>query len=167
MENKKKVYPSQQLVCSLDARVLKVFMWLCGWQSQIDIKLYVNQMSKFLHLSEEEVELAIQTLENIKLISIKKVDQTYIANINAEQVNKYFKIPMSKLAESNGIQMATEVTWNLEKTEHLKKELTTEQMKKMIQMLQIRLQEKEEVEKLVMTNNAEKEEDDGYDSLPF
>lgn len=162
---KKRIYPSQQLVCCLDSKVLKIFLWLCGWQSQGDIKLYIKQMSKFLHLTEKECELGIQTLEDIRLIDIKKIDQTYIANINAEQVDKYFKIPISKIAEGNGIPMATEVKWNVEEEEEKpKKEMTTEQMRKMIQMLQIKLQEKEEVEKMVVSANVEKEDDYG---LPF
>ena len=158
---KKRIYPSQQLVCCLDSRVLKIFMWLCGWQSQGDIKLYIKQMSKFLHLTEKECELGLQTLEDIHLIDIKKIEQTYIANINAEQVDKYFKIPINKIAEGNGIPMATEVKWNVEE-EKPKKEMTTEQMRKMIQMLQIKLQEKEEVEKMVVSAV-----EPNVDDLPF
>ncbi len=86
MENVKRIYPSQQLVCSLDARVLKCLMWLLGWQSQGDIKVYVHQMSKFLHMDEEVVELGIQTLVDTNLITLKKQGDNWIANLNAEQI---------------------------------------------------------------------------------
>ena len=154
MEKTKRIYPSQQLVCCLDSKVLKTFMWLCGWQSQGDIKLYVKQMSKFLHLTEEEVELCIQTLENVHLIGIKKVDQTYIANINAEQVDKYFKIPISKIAEGDGIPMATEVKWNVEdeKTSSIE-DMTEQQIQSMILRLQAQLNEKRQVKKMIKSND--------------
>lgn len=160
METKsKRIYPSQQLVCCLDSRVLKIFMWLCGWQSQGDIKLYIKQMSKFLHLTEKECELGIQTLEDIRLIDIKKIDQTYIANINAEQVDKYFKIPISKIAEGNGIPMATEVKWNVEEEEDVD-DMSEQQIQAMILRLQAQLNEKKEVRKIVTSSV-------NVDDLPF
>ncbi len=159
MENKsKKIFPSQQLVCCLDSRVLKVFMWLCGWQSQGDIKLYVSQMSKFLHLSEEDVELGIQTLEDIKLIDIKKIDQTFIANLNAEQVDKYFKIPMSKIAESGGIQIASEVTWNKEQEQKSCDKLgdmSDQDLKRLLLRIEAQLSEREQVKKVVVKADNE------------
>lgn len=168
MENKtKRIYPSQQLVCCLDSRVLKTFMWLCGWQSQGDIKLYVKQMSKFLHLTEEEVELCIQTLENVHLIEIKKVDQTYIANINAEQVDKYFKIPISKIAEGDGIPMAAEVKWNAEesKSELDMASMSDEQLERMIKELQRRKEEKKKGCQVVYPSGYTEEE--LLSQLPF
>lgn len=155
----KRIYPSQQLVCCLDSKVLKVFMWLCGWQSQGDIKLYIKQMSKFLHFTEEECELGLQTLEDIHLIDIKKVDQIYIANINAEQVDKYFKIPISKIAEGNGIPMATEVKWNVEE-ENDSDNMTEQQLQSLILRLQAQLKEKRQVKELVKTASVD-------DDLPF
>lgn len=165
--NRKKVYPSQQLVCALDAKVLKVFMWLCGWQSQIDIKLYVNQMSKFLHLTEEEVELGIETLEAIKIIDIKKVDQTYIANLNAEQVDKYFKIPISKIGEGKGIPMATEVTWKTEDEPKKKSsndidDMSEQDLKKLLLRIEASLAEKQQVKKIVAS-----QDNDEINDLPF
>ena len=163
METKKKIYASQQLVCALDARVLKVFMWLCGWQSQIDIKLYVHQMSKFLHLSEEDVELSIQTLEDIGLIDIKKVDQTFIANLNGGQVEKYFKIPMSKISEGKGIPMATEVKWNAEESPKDDiSDMSEQQITAMILRLQAQLNEKKQTKELVKVVS-----DDYGSDLPF
>lgn len=152
-KEKKRIYPSQQLVCCLEARVLKIFMWLCGWQSQGDIKLYIKQMSKFLHLTEEECELGLQTLENIHLIDIKKVDQTFIANLNAEQVDKYFKIPINKIAEGNGIPMATEVKWNTEEAPKSNiDDMSEQQIQSMILRLQASLNEKRQVKELVKSD---------------
>lgn len=166
MENKK-IYPSQQLVCALDALSLKVFMWLCGWQSQGDIKLFVGQMSKFLHIDEEEVELSIQTLLNAKLITIKKDDKTFIANLNGEQVQKYFSTPIAKIAESGGVPRATEVTWN--KTSEVKKEssnnlddMSEQELKMLLLRIEASLNEKQQIKKAVVSPNNK-----DVDDLPW
>lgn len=165
----RKIYPSQQLVCALEPRVLKIFLWLCGWQSKVDIKLYVHQMSKYLHLSEEEVELSIQTLKDINLISIRKEGKDFIANLNADQVNKYFNIQLSKIAEGKGIPMAGTATWNkvdsnTKSNANTIDDMSKEQMKRMLLMLQAQLKEEEEVEKIVVSSTVN---NDDVDSLPF
>lgn len=164
---KKKIYPSQQLVCSLDARVLKCFLWILGWQSQVDIKIYVHQMSKFLHMDEEVIELCIQTLEDVHLIDIKRVDQTWIANLNGEQIQKYFNIPMEKIKDGNGIQMASNVTWNQEVKEENKQpndidNMSEQDLKRLLLRIEASLSEKQQIKKCVVT--AEPKE---VDDLPF
>ena len=163
---KKKIYPSQQLVCSLDARVLKCFLWILGWQSQVDIKIYVHQMSKFLHMDEEVIELCIQTLEDVHLIDIKRVDQTWIANLNGEQIQKYFNIPMEKIKDGNGIQMASNVTWNQEVKEESEqlndiRNMSEQDLKRLLLRIEASLSEKQQMKKCVVT--AEPKVDD----LPF
>ena len=159
--NKKKVYPSQQLVCVLPPIALKTLLWFCGWQTQQNIKIYTHQMSRFLKLTEEEVELAIQTLINAKLIEVKQDDSMYYAKLNEAQFLKYFNVKMEAVRESNGIQMATEVTWKAKQKES---NMSVEQLQKMILLLQAELKEKEEVKKMVVNN---KSQDDDVDSLPF
>lgn len=170
MENKsKKIYPSQQLVCSLDANVLKCLMWLLGWQSQGDIKIYVHQMSKFLHMDEEIIELCIQTLEDVHLIDIKRVDQTWIANLNAEQIQKYFTIPMEKIKDSKGIPMATEVTWNQEAKVEVKEasnditDMSDDELKMLLKRIQVSLNERDQMKKVVVSSKPNND----IDSLPF
>lgn len=171
MENKtKRIYPSQQLVCSLDANVLKCLMWLLGWQTQGDIKIYVHQMSKFLHMDEEIIELCIQTLEDVHLIDIKRVDQTWIANLNAEQIQKYFNIPMEKIKDGNGIQMASEVTWNQEVKVEVKEasndieDMSDDELKLLLKRIQISLNERDQMKKVVVSS---KPTNNDIDSLPF
>ena len=169
MENVKRIYPSQQLVCCLDARVLKTFLWILGWQSQGDIKIYVHQMSRFLHMEEEVVELCIQTLEDAKLIDIKRVDQTWIANLNGEQIQRYFKIPMEKIKDGNGIPMAKEVTWNKEEVTNKQssngiEDMSDDELKVLLKRIQISLNERDQMKKAVVTNEKTNEE---IDDLPF
>lgn len=165
---KKKIYPSQQLVCCLDARVLKVFMWLCGWQSQGDIKIYVHQMSKFLHMDEEVIELCIQTLEDAHLIDIKRIDTNWICNLNGEQIGKYFNIPMEKIKDGNGIAMAKDVTWNKEKetkpSSPTIEDMSEQDLKRLLLRIEASLSEKQQLKKVVVTA----EPNDNYDyQLPF
>lgn len=161
----KKIYPSQQLVCALDSRVLKTLMWILGWQSQGDIKIYVHQMSKFLHMDEEVIELCIQTLEDVHLIDIKRIGQTWIANLNAETFQRYFNIPMEKIKDGNGILMASEVTWNKEVKQQSNgiEDMSEQDLKRLLLRIEASLSEKQQMKKII-TNEVENKE---IDDLPF
>lgn len=161
MENTKRIYPATQCICALPPIALKVYMYLLGWQSQETIKLYVKQIAKACKLTEEEVELAIQTLEDVHLIDICKIDQTFCASINAEQTQKYYKIPIAKIMESDGIKMATEVKWNIEEAPKQDiGDMSEQQIQSMILRLQAQLNEKRQVSKMVKNNDV-------VDDLPW
>lgn len=157
-ETKKRLYPSQQLVCCLDAQALKVLLWFVGWQSQGDIKIYPRQMTKYLHLDEETIERAIQTLINAKLIVVRK-EENYVANLNKEQFDKYFNIPMSKIPEGKGIPMVDEVTWN-KTADSTEEKMSDDELKRTILMLEAQLNERQEAKKLIRNNQD-------LDDLPF
>lgn len=157
MENKgKRIYPSSQLVCALDARVLKVLMWILGWQSQGSVKYYPKQFAKACKMTEDEVDLCIQTLIDIKLLDVSRIDQTWMLTPNGDRFQKYFDVPISKVIESDGIPMAKEVTWNVE--EEPKQEIadmSEQEITAMILRLQAQLNEKREVKKLVKNNEPD------------
>ena len=114
METKsKRIFPSTQLIVALDARVLKVYLWILSWSSsQGSVKYYEKQFAKACKMTEDEVELCIQSLVDAKLIDVSRVDQTWMLTPNEEQNQKYYQIPISKVLEGNGIKMAESVTWN-------------------------------------------------------
>ena len=148
----KRIYPSSQLVCALDARVLKVLMWILGWQSQGSIKYYPKQFAKACKMTEDEVDLCIQTLIDIKLLDVSRIDQTWMLTPNAERFQKYYDVPISKVIESDGIPMAKEVTWNVE--EEPKQDIadmSEQEITAMILRLQAQLNEKKELKKMVTT----------------
>ena len=106
METKsKRIYPSSQLICCLDARVLKCLMWILGWQSQGSIKYYPKQFAKACKMTEEEVDLCIETLVNTKLLDVSKVDQTYMLTPNAEQFQKYYDVPMYRIEHNIPVEI--------------------------------------------------------------
>lgn len=160
MENKKRIYPSSQLVVALDAKCLKVAMWILGWSSQGSVKYYPKQFAKACKMEEKEVELCIQTLVNCKLLDVSIVDQTWMLTPNAEQFQKYYEVPMSKVIEGNGIPMAKEATWN--KQDDSSGEMSDEDLKRQILMLQARLNERQQMKKCVVTV-----EDNYCNDLPF
>ena len=152
----KRIHPSSQLVCALDARVLKVLMWILGWQSQGSIKYYPKQFAKACKMTEDEVDLCIQTLIDIKLLDVSRIDQTWMLTPNAERFQKYYDVPISKVIESDGIPMAKEVTWNVE--EEPKQEIadmSEQEITAMILRLQAQLNEKQQVKKLVKNNEPD------------
>lgn len=160
MDNKKRIYPSSQLVVALDSKTLKVAMWILGWSSQGSVKYYPKQFAKACKMEEKEVELCIQTLVNCKLLDVSIVDQIWMLTPNAEQFQKYYEVPMSKVIEGNGIPMAKEVTWN--KQDDSTSEMSDEDLKRQILMLQARLNERQQMKKCVVTV-----EDNYCNDLPF
>lgn len=161
MENKKRIYPSSQLVVALDSKTLKVAMWILGWSSQGSVKYYPKQFAKACKMEEKEVELCIQTLVNCKLIDVSLVDQTWMLTPNAEQFQKYYEVPMSKVLEGNGIPMAKEVTWNVVET---KDDESDEELKRQILMLQAKLNERQQMKKCVVSTAASTND---VNDLPF
>lgn len=158
--DKKRIYPSTQLVVALDSKTLKVAMWILGWQNQGSVKYYPKQFAKACKMTEEEVELCIQTLVNCKLLDVSLVDQTWMLTPNAEQFQKYYEVPMSKVLEGNGIPMAKEVTWKKEEVN----EESDEDLKKQILMLQAKLNERQQMKKCVVSMAASTND---VDDLPF
>ncbi len=159
METNDRVFLSQQLICMLPPLALKILGYLLNWQKYDSIKYYPNQMTKFMHITEEELELGIQTLVDNKLIEIGKVDQTFMISINKETVRKYFKVDMKVIHDHQGIKMAEHVTWNASKAKEPQiEDMSTTQLQAMILRLQAQLNEREQVKEMV------KNTDDG---LPF
>ncbi len=155
METKsKRIYPSTQLIVALDARVLKVYLWILSWSSsQGSVKYYEKQFAKACKLTEDEVDLCIQSLVDAKLVDISRVDQTWMITPNEEQNQKYYNIPISKVLEGKGIAMADTVTWNASEapTQDIS-DMSEQQIQAMILRLQAQLNEKKEVRKMVASN---------------
>ena len=172
MENKsKRMYPSTQLVVALDPKVLKTYMWILSWSTQGSVKYYPKQFAKATKFTEEEVEKCIQALEDCKLIDIAYIDQTWVITPNAEQNQKYYQVPISKVLEGSGIKMADKVTWNVLESEKQQnssqqsiEDMDDQQIQSMILRLQASLNERKQVEKLVKVASAPITD---IDDLPF
>ena len=155
METKsKRIYPSTQLIVALDAKVLKVYLWILSWSSsQGSVKYYEKQFAKACKMTEDEVDLCIQSLVDAKLIDISRVDQTWMITPNEEQNQKYYQIPISKVLEGKGIAMADTVTWNASEapTQDIS-DMSEQQIQAMILRLQASLNEKKQLKGLIKDN---------------
>lgn len=172
MESKtKRLYPPTQLIVALEPRVLKVYMWILSWSAQGSVKFYPKQFAKATKLTVDEIEKCIQTLEDIKLIDIGVIDQTFILTPNAEQHNKYYQIPMAKVLEGDGIKMADKVTWNIAEQKQPTaaqniENMDDKQIQSMIYRLQATLDERQQMQKFV-TVAAAPTNVNNFDDLPF
>lgn len=155
-----RVYLSQQLVCMLPPLVLKVMMYLIGWQSRETIKYYEKQMCGFLHIEPLELELSIETLINLHLIIIEQGDDVPTIKLNKEVISKYYNVPFEKVKEHKGFELATEVTWK--KDEKKDDEMSDEELKRTILRLQSMLSEREQTKQMVRTTAASSD-----DGLPW
>ena len=164
----KRIYPSTQLVVGLDAKVLKVLMWICGWSSQGSIKYYPKQFAKACKMEEEEVEKCIQALINIKLISISKEGQNWMITPNADTFQKSYEYPMAKVLDGKTIVMSENVTWNQETKVEAKQasndieDMSEADLKRLLLRIEASLSEKQQLRNCVVT--AEPKE---VDDLPY
>lgn len=166
MEKNEKVFMSTQLLAVLPPMVCKLALFLVNWQNSPNgIMLYEHRFAKTLKMSDLEVRLCIQTLINLKLIDLTNIDGKFRIEFNNSEWQKYYKIPMDRVIEHEGYKLATKATYDEVEEDKPKKEMSAEQMRKMIQMLQVKLQEKEQVEKMVVS--ASSKDDDLLSQLPF
>ena len=161
--DKDRVYISNQLACMLPPTALKTLFYLISWQSQEQIKYYQKQFAKTMHLDQAEIDQAIQLLIDKELISASRIDNNWVFTLEKKKIQSYFNVPMNKVAEHSGFKLPSEITWNKEEQKSGDiNDMSDDEMKRMILMLQARLNEKQQVkEKVVSMSNNDS------DSLPF
>lgn len=154
MKTEDRVWMSTQLCCMLPSLAVKVLHYLLNWNKP-EIKYFEKQMTKLMHLTKEELELAIQTLVDNNLISIRKDGDTFVLVINREQIKKYYNVPLQKVHDHQGFQLSKNVTWNKVSVTTEKKELSDEDIEKKILMLQAMLKERQQVKELITSPSAD------------
>lgn len=145
METKTKAFVSTQLLAVLPPIALKVLSYIVNWQNSPNgIMLYEHRFAKTLKLTETEVRISIQTLINLKLIDLTRIDGKWRIELNTDEFAKYYKIPMDRVIEHDGYKLADKITYDeVEKENEL--ELATisdADLEKMVKELQRRREEK-------------------------
>ena len=166
--DKERVYISNQLACMLPPTALKTLFYLISWQSQEQIKYFQKQFAKTMHLDQEEIEQAIQLLIDKELISASRIDNNWVFVLEKKKIQSYFNVPMNKVVEHDGFKLPTQITWNKEEKKQSNdiNDMSDDEMKRMIIMLQARLNEKQQVKNKVVSMASSN--DDNYCSdLPF
>ena len=167
--DKERVYISNQLACMLPPTALKTLCYLISWQSQEQIKYYQKQFAKTMHLDQAEIEQAIQLLIDKELISASRIDNNWVFVLEKKKIQSYFNVPMNKVVEHEGFKLPSEITWNKVETNTKSNDvddMSDDEMKRMIIMLQAKLNEKQQVKNVVLSASKNKTED-VIDDLPF
>lgn len=151
----KKAFVSTQLLAVLPPMALKTLMYICNWQNSPNgIMLYEHRFAKTLKMTEQEVRLCIQTLINLKLIELTRIDGKWRIEINVDEFGKYLKIPMERVIEHEGYKMADKVEY--EAVEENKpssiEDMSDEDLKKLLLRIEASLSERQQVKELVKTN---------------
>ena len=156
METQEKVFMSSQLIALLPSVVVKLLSFILMFQKNPNgVMLYEHRFARMLKITDEEVQQAIQTLINLKLISLTKVEDKFKIEFNKEQFGKYYRVEMQKVLEHNGYQLAKDVTYNKEfdKPKQIEiEDMSEQQIKTMILRLQASLNEKEQLKKKIVNN---------------
>lgn len=152
----KKAFVSTQLLAVLPPMALKTLMYICNWQNSPNgIMLYEHRFAKTLKMTEQEVRLCIQTLINLKLIDLTRIDGKWRIEINVDEFGKYLKIPMERVIEHEGYKMADKVEY--EAVEENKpssiEDMSDDDLKKLLMRIEASLSERQQVKELVKTND--------------
>ena len=162
METNEKAFMTQQLICMLPSLCVKTLGYLLNWQKYEVIKYYPSQMTKFMHITEEELEIALQTLSDKKLIDISKMDGNFAIQLNKKVIMSYINVPMQKVHDTEGFKLAEKVTWNVEEKKEVPSidDMDEKQIQAMILRLQASLNEKKQVREMIKVSEP-------TDDLPF
>ena len=160
-----KVFVSTQLLAVLPPIALKVLNYIVNWQNSPNgIMLYEHRFAKTLKLTETEVRISIQTLINLKLIDLTRIDEKWRIELNTNEFAKYYKIPMDRVIEHEGYKLADKITYDeVEKEDELKlASISDADLERMVKELQRRREEKK---KKVLPSGYTEEE--LINQLPF
>ena len=144
-----RAFISNQLACVLHPLPLKVLFYIVSWNKPQ--KYYPKNMAKVLHIDVSELDLAIQSLVDHKLLSVTNIDGKFVLEVEKQEIDKYVKIPMERVLEHNGYPLPKEITWNkAESTKSDVDDMSEDEMKRMLLMIQARLNEREEAKKRIV-----------------
>ena len=153
MENEK-VRMSSQLIALLPSVAVKLLSFMLMFQSNPKgVMLYEHRFARMLKITDEEVRLAVQTLINLKLIDLTNIDGKFRVEFNKDQFDKYFKVPMEKVLEHNGHQLAREVLYDKDSEPKKQKDLTDMsdgELKTLLLRIQASLNEREQLKEKVV-----------------
>lgn len=159
----KRLYPSTQMVLYLAPNVLRVLMWVLGWQGKTII-YYPSQYQKALKMDVDEIERCLQALFDKNILTYQKIDDKWVLEPVAETFQKFYDVKISKVIESEKtLEMTDKVIWNKEEATTKSNgidDMSDDEMERMVLMLQARIKERAEVKKKVVTNNV-------VDDLPW
>ena len=163
MEDKKVFIPTQ-LAALLHPIPLKILLYMVNMQGLGAFKIYASALAGILKMKEEHLKMGVQTLIDNNLISISKnEDGHFVTKLNKDTFQKFFEIPVGELKNKELLPVSKDVTWDkIQPTKpSTNDDMSTAEIKRMLLMLQAQLKEREQVEKMVKTSDAQ------CDDLPW
>lgn len=158
-----KAFVSTQLAALLHPVVFKMLYFITCMQGIGNFKIYPTTLAKILKLREKDVMYSIQTLIDNKLITVSKGEDGYFtAKANKDEFQKYLSIQLSELKDKELLPVSKDVTWNQQSAPKQQDEMSEDEIRAKILMLQAQLKEKKAVEKMV---KVQKEPE--YNDLPW
>lgn len=151
MDSKNRIYLPAQLKALMPEQMLKVIDLLFIFQKEDATITYSKKNSLFLHMDEVITDQAIQTAIDINLILPVGVENgIYKFKINQDVIKKFQEIALKDIQDKNLINLSGNITFKTRMsqgdTSAPKTEMSTEEMQKMILMLQAQLMQKKNSE---------------------
>lgn len=149
----KKIYLPMQMKCLMPDTLYKVIDSLFAFQKD-GIVNYSKKTCECLHIDIAIFEQCVQTGINVGILSfVEKDGGIYKFKINEEAISKFRNIEWKDVPNIKMIGLATEIKFKNNSSESKPASdfdnMSEEDMKKMILMMQARLKEREEVSKIV------------------
>ena len=150
---KQRIFLPLQLYALMPEPMMKLIYLLTVFQKENGEIWYSRRNAYFAHIDEALCDQSIQTAVDIGMISlVGKEGGIFKFKISNDFLEKVQKIPLKDIPEKKAIKLSTEITFKNEKSQS-PDEMSPDEMKRMIQILSARLNEEENVRKLIKKND--------------
>ena len=136
MENedyKKKLIP-MQIMALLPPMVGKFFFMTWVLSKKKECNFYNSTTPKLFHMSQEDCDIALQTLIDNGLVTVTSSGEWYKCVVNYDKF-KEFDYPFKELFDKDNIKQSTDVTFRNNKVEGIINQLTLSEKEEMVKRL--------------------------------
>lgn len=136
MENddyKKKLIP-MQIIALLPPMVGKFFFMTWVLSKKKECNFYNSTTPKLFHMSQEDCDIALQTLIDNGLVTVTSSGEWYKCVVNYDKF-KEFDYPFKELFDKDNIKQSTEVTFRNNKVEGIINQLTPSEKEEIVKRL--------------------------------
>ena len=136
MENddyKKKLIP-MQIIALLPPMVGKFFFMTWVLSKKKECNFYNSTTPKLFHMSQEDCDIALQTLIDNGLVTVTSSGEWYKCVVNYDKF-KEFDYQFKELFDKDNIKQSTEVTFRNNKVEGIINQLTLSEKEEMVKRL--------------------------------
>ena len=136
MENddyKKKLIP-MQIIALLPPMVVKFFFMTWVLSKKKECNFYNSTTPKLFHMSQEDCDIALQTLIDNGLVTVTSSGEWYKCVVNYDKF-KEFDYPFKELFDKDNIKQSTEVTFRNNKVEGIINQLTASEKEEIVKRL--------------------------------